>query len=168
MSEGCKEKITLEARVEAKGELKVPMLEARTEAKGKKRKHKETPHWMDLALDDPLCAVSYITDVGRNIYVLHLTENNNMVLEGFRNVLFELVFPFYTCVSDIFEKRTTPKTDLTKLHTASREHPHVKYTCEFPFEKSCFLKMDEILKGLEDQLAMKDNLNKGLRMIIES
>ena len=91
-----------------------------------------------------------------------------MVLEGFRNVLFELVFPFYTCVSDSFEKRTTPKTDMIKLRTSSREHPHVKYTFEFPLEKRCFVKMDEILKGLEDQLAMKDNLNRGLRMIIES
>ena len=80
-----------------------------------------------------------------------LTENNNMVLEGFRNVLFELVFPFYTCVSDIFEKRTTPKTGLIKLHASSRQYPHVKYTCEFPFEEWCFLKMYEIWAGLENQ-----------------
>ena len=151
MSEGSKEKTALEARVEEKGELKEPRLEAKTETKGTKRKHKETPHGRGLAMDDPLCTVSYTTDVGRNIYVLHLTENNNRVLKGFRNVLFELVFPFYTCVSDIFEKRTTPKTGLIKLHASSRQYPHVKYTCEFPFEEWCFLKMYEIWAGLENQ-----------------
>ena len=136
----------------------------RTEEQGKA---KETPHWLDLALDDPICRVSYMPYVGRNIYVLHLTQNET-ILKGARNLLFEVVFPMYTCVSDILEKRQPSKTELIRLHLSSRDHLHVEYTCAFPFEKWCFFKMDDILTSLEDQLAMNENLNGGLLMIIDS
>ena len=128
---------------------------------------KKTPHWLDLALDDPICKVSYTPYVGRNIYVLHLTQNETPQ-QGARNLVFEVVFPHYTCVSSILEKRQSSRTDLIKLHLSSSEHPHVEYTCAFPFEKWCFFKMDDILQRLEDQLIMNENLNRGLLMIIDS
>ena len=118
-------------------------------------------------MDEPLCAVTYTRALGTNLYVLHLTQKQT-VKEVDRNVLFEVMVPFYIWVSDILEKRTTPKTGMIKRQTSSREQPHVKYTCDVPLEKWCFLKMDEILTGLENQLTMKDILNRGLRMIIES
>ena len=85
-------------------------------------------------------------------------------LEGRVEEKGELVFPFYTRVRDIFEKRTTPKTDMIKLHTSSRENPHLKYTFEFPLETWCYVKMDEIINALADQLTTNKNLNRGLMM----
>ena len=128
---------------------------------------KETPHWLDLALEDPLCKVSYVPYVRKNIYVLHLTQNE-IPQQGARNLLFEVVFPHYTCGSSILEKRQPFRTDQIKLHLSSREHPHVMCTCTFPLEKWCFCKMDELLTSLEDQLTMNENLNRGLLMIIDS
>ena len=127
---------------------------------------KETPHWMDLALNDPLCRVFYTPYVGRNMFVLHLTQNE-MSQQGARNQLFEVVFPMYTCVSSILEKRQPSRNDLIRLHLSSREHPDVEYACTFPFETWCFYKMDNILQRLEDQLTMNENLNGGLLMILE-
>ena len=127
---------------------------------------KETPHWLDLALEDPLCMVSYTPYVGKNIYVLHLTQNE-IPQEGARNLMFEVVFPHYTCVSSLLEKRQPFRTDQIKLQLSSREYPHVMCTSTFPLEKWCFGKMDELLTSLEDQLTNDENLNRGLLMTLE-
>ena len=133
-------------------------LEARTN-------HQETQCWMDLAIEDPLYKVTYTTVLGTNLYALDFTQNPP-TKEGVRNMDFEVVFPFYTCVSDIIDKRKTPKTALVKIETSSREHLHVEYTCEFLFETWCFVKMDEIINALADQLTTNENLNRGLMMKI--
>ena len=135
-------------------------LEARTN-----RQNKETQRWMYLATDDPLCKVTYTNVLGTNLYALDFTENQT-TKEGVRNMSFEVVFPFYTCVSSIIDKRKTPKTAMIKLETSSRGHCNVKYSCEFTFETWCFVKMDEIISALAEQLTTKENLNRGLMMNI--
>ena len=79
---------------------------------------------------------------------------------------FEAVFPFYTCVSEIIEKRKTQKTTAIKIEALSREHWHVEYTCNFSQNQWSYTKMDAIMDALADQLTMKENLNRGLMMNI--
>ena len=126
---------------------------------------KETLHWLDLALKDPLCKVSYTSYVGDNIYVLHLTQNE-IPQEGDRNLMFEVVFPHYTCISSLLEKRQ-PRTDQIKLQLSSREYPHVMCTSTFSLKQWCFQKMDELLTRLEHQLNMSENFNRGLLLTLE-
>ena len=131
----------------------------------KKTPTKETIDWLDLALKDPLCKVSYTPYVGDNIYVLHLTQNE-IAQKGDRNLLFEVVFPHYTCISHLLEQRQ-PKTDQIQLQLSSREYPHVMCTSTLSLEQWCFRKMDELLTRLEQQLSISENLNRGLLLTLK-
>ena len=81
-------------------------------------------HSLALAIDDPLYKVTNTTALGTRLYALDLTQNPPSK-EGARNMDFEAVFPFYTCVSEIIEKRKSPKTTAIKIEASSREHWHV-------------------------------------------
>ena len=117
-------------------------------------------HSLELAIDDPPYNVTYTTALGTSVYALDLTENPPSK-EGARNMDFEVVFPFYTCVSEIIEKLKTSTMGMLKIDISSREHRVMEYTCEFPLGKWSYTKMDEIMDALADQLTMKENLNRG-------
>ena len=121
-------------------------------------------HPLALAIDDRLCRVTY-SALGTSLYALDLTQNQP-AKEGVRNMEFEVVFPFYSSVSEIIEKRKTPKTTTIQIEASSREHWHAQYTSYFVLNQWSYTKMDEIISALADQLTMKENLNRGLMMNI--
>lgn len=83
---------------------------------------------------------------------------------GTRNWGFEAVYPLYSGLNEIIEKRKTPSNTLIKVQVSSREHADVTYECNFSPDKWSYTTMDEVIEELADQLTMKQNLNGGLLM----
>lgn len=126
-------------------------------------KNEDKLHWLELALDDPMFKVSYTRIFGSNLYVVDITQHPPSK-EGARNFDFEVVYPLYQGLNDIFETRKTSKTSQIKIKVSSREHWDVTYMCEFSPDQWSYAKMDEIIEALTDQLTMKQDLNRGLLM----
>ena len=133
----------------------------RKDCKKKERdvKTKEPKSWMDLALDDPLFKATF-TRVGEtNAYIAELQDQTPSQL-GDRNLVFEVVNPLYQGLNTILEQRKEGST--IRIQVSSREHVGVSYTCYCTPETWSYTVMDEILEGLNEQLSMKQNLNRGL------
>ena len=118
--------------------------------------------WLDLALEKPICKVTYVRYVADNIYVLQMTQED-IPPKGERNLEFEVVFPFYTCITQLLEQR---QTDPIHLRLSSKEYPHVSCTLSFPLHQWSYEKMDELLTSLEQQLNKSTNLNNGLLLTL--
>jgi len=75
---------------------------------------------------------------------------------------FEVVYPFYMALTEVIEKKTTPRTTNIKLRASSREYWDAVFEGEFSPTQWGYQKMDEILEALADELTMKQDLNGGL------
>ena len=117
--------------------------------------------WMTLAKDYPLFKVTCKSVWGANIYIVEIKQQS-AILEGERNMDFEVVYPFYMALTEVIEKKTTPRTTTIKLRASSREHWDAVYESEFCPMQWGYQKMDDILEGLADELTMKQDLNRGL------
>ena len=120
----------------------------------------EAKTWMDWALDDPLYKATF-TQLGEtNAYAVHLIEQTPVHLDVAWNLCFEVVNPLYQGLDVILNKQK----DLSaiKIQASSREHVHVYYTCYCTPETWSYTVMDEILERLNEQLSMKQDLNRGL------
>ena len=106
--------------------------------------------------------VSYTRVFGSILYVVDITQHPPSK-EGARNFDFEVVYPLYQGLNDIFETRKTSKTSQIKI-SLFREHLDVTYKCEFSPDQWSYYKMDEITEALAGQLTIKQNLNRGLLM----
>jgi len=122
---------------------------------------KEKKHWMELATDNPMYKVTCKSVWGANIYIVEIKQQSSTMV-GERNMDFEVVNPFHIALTEVIEKKTTPKTTKIKLLASSREHWNVVYESEFSPTQWSYQKMDDILEGLADQLTMKQDLNRGL------
>ena len=120
--------------------------------------------WLDLALENPMCKVSYTRYLADNIYFLQMTQQDIPPRED-RNLEFEVVFPFYKCITQLLEQRQ-PKRDPIQLQLSSKEYPHVRCILSFPLQQWCYEKMDGLLSRLEQKLEMRENLNKGLLLTL--
>lgn len=123
--------------------------------------NKDNPHWMELAMDDPLFIASYTRLFGANLYVVDIIQKPPSK-EGVRNMDFEIVYPIYHGLNEIIESTKTSKTSEIKIKVSSREHWDVVYTSDFRVDQWSYNKTDEIMEGLADQLTIKQNLNGGL------
>ena len=97
-------------------------------------KNEDKLHWLELALDDPMFKVSYTRVFGSNLSVVDITQHPPSK-EGARNFDFEVVYPLYQGLNDIFETRKTSKTSPIKIKVSSREHWDATYMCEFSPDK---------------------------------
>lgn len=138
-------------------------LEAEREERELLAKNEDKLHWLKLALDDPMFKVSYTRVFVSNLYVVDITQHPPSK-GGARNFDFEVVYPLYQGLNDIFETRKTSKTSQIKIKVSSREHWDVTYTCESSPDQWSYAKMDEIIEALTGQLTMKQDLNRGLLM----
>ena len=120
----------------------------------------EVKTWMDWAIEDPLYKATF-TQLGEtNAYAAHLIEQTPVHLGVDRNLIFEVVNPLYEGLDAILNKQKAIST--IKIQASSRQHVHVHYTCYCTPETWSYTVMDEILEGLNEQLSMKQNLNRGL------
>ena len=119
--------------------------------------------WLELAIDSPVFNVIYTRLNETDLYVVDLKDVSPRK-PGVRNGDFEVVYPLYRGLTDIIEKRKTPKTTLVKVEASSREHMNVTCACEFSPDEWSYTAMDEITEALADELTMKQNLNRGLLM----
>ena len=103
--------------------------------------------------------ISYTRVFGSILFVVDITQHPPSK-EGARNFDFEVVYPLYQGLNDIFETRKTSKTSPIKIKVSSREHWDATYMCEFSPDKWSYAKMDEIIEALKDQLTMKQDLSE--------
>ena len=120
-----------------------------------------TQHWMELAIDDPLFKVTCKSVWGANMYIVEIKQQSPTMV-GERNMDFEVVYPFYMALTEVIEKKTTPRTTTIKLRASSREYWDAVYENEFSPSQWGYQIMDDILEGLADELTMKQDLNRGL------
>ena len=139
-------------------ELEVPRKEEPTEAVCDKT---VTKHWLELAIDYPLFKVTCNSVWGSNIYIVEIKQQPPTIV-GERNMDFEVMYPFYMALTEVIEKKTTPRTTTIKLRASSREYWDAVFEGEFSPTQWGYQKMDDILETLADQLTMKQDLNRGL------
>ena len=112
----------------------------------------ETKTWMDWAFEDPLYKATFTRLGETNAYAVYLIDQTPVYLDVPRNLIFEVVNPLYQGLDVILNKQQ----DLSAIKI------HVYYTCYCTPDTWSYTTMDEILEALNDQLTMKQNLNRGL------
>ena len=120
----------------------------------------ETKSWMDWAFEDPLYKATFTRLGDTHAYSVQLLEQTPVHSDVARNLVFEVVNPLYQGLDSILKKEQGLST--IKIQVSSREHFYVHYTCYCTPETWSYTVMDEILEGLNEQLSMKQNLNRGL------
>ena len=128
------------------------------DVKSKKKKQKT---WMDWALEDPLFKATFTRAGNTNAYTVQL-QNRIPVQLGDRNLAFEVVNPLYQELNAILKPHLTPQTSTIKLQVSSREHRSVYCTRYCTPETWSYTVMDELMESLDEQLSMKQNLNRDL------
>ena len=123
------------------------------------KKKEQSKTWLDLALDDPLYKATFTRLGETNAYTVNLQEQTPAQL-GDRNLVFEVANPLYQGLNTILAKRK--ETSTIRIQVSSREHVGVSYTCYCTPDTWSYTVMDDILEGLNEQLSMKQNLNRGL------
>ena len=78
--------------------------------------------------------ISYTRVFGSILFVVDITQHP-LSKEGARNFDFEVVYPLYQGLNDIFETRKTSKTSPIKIKVSSCEHWDATYMCEFSPDK---------------------------------
>ena len=119
------------------------------------------PHWIELALDDPMFQVEYFRAKGTHLYSFDFIQRKT-TKEGPRNIDFELVYAMYLATNEIIEAIKPAKTSRIKVLASSREHFGVDYSADFPVDQWSYSQVDNMLDGLAEQLTMRQNLNRGL------
>ena len=122
---------------------------------------KSSNDWVELAIEDPLFKVTLVRVWDSNMYVVSITQQPPSKA-GERNLEFEIVYPIYKALTEVTERKTTPKTTIIQLRASAREYCDAFYRGEFSPKQWCYQNMDEIMEALADQLTMKQNLNGGL------
>ena len=122
----------------------------------------------ELAFEDPMYKAVFTpvvcTKLGEtNAYIAELRAQP-LAQEGNRNLVFEVVHPLYKGLNAILESNGpfVEQTTTIRIQVSSREHVDVSYTCYCTPDTFSYTVMDEILEGLNEQLSMKQNLNRGL------
>ena len=126
----------------------------------KESKVTETKTWMDWAFEDPLYKATFTRLGDTQAYSVNLIPQTPVHSSVARNLVFEVVNPLYQGLDDILKEEKDIST--IKIHVSSRQHVHVYYTCYCTPGTWSFKVMDEILEGLNEQLSMKQDLNRGL------
>ena len=126
----------------------------------KESKATESKSWMDWAFEDPLYKATFTRLGDTHAYSVNLIPQTPVHSDVTRNLIFEVVNPLYQGLDAILKKEKPIST--IKIHVSSREHVYVYYTCYCTPDTWSFTVMDEILQGLDEQLSMKQNLNRGL------
>ena len=142
--------------------LKEPEVTA-TEDKAQQTDSKEVTEkktWMDWAFEDPLYKATFTQLANTHAYSVNLIPQTPKHSDVPRNLMFETVNPLYQGLDAIFKKEKPVST--IKIHVSSREHVYVYYTCYCTPDTWSYTVMDEILEELNEQLSMKQNLNRGL------
>ena len=121
---------------------------------------KETKSWMDWAFEDPLYKATFTRLANTHAYSANLIPQKPMHSAVARNLIFEVVNPLYQGLNAILSQHKDNST--IKIHVSSREHIYVYYTCYCTPDTWSYTVMDEILEGLNEQLSMKQDLNRGL------
>ena len=116
---------------------------------------------MELGLDDPLFKATFTRLGDTNAYTVNLQEQSPNQ-HGDRNLVYEVVYPLYEGLNELIEQGKTPNTSLITIRASSREHVGVTFSCHCTPDTWSYTTMDEIMEGLNDQLSMKQNLNRGL------
>ena len=120
----------------------------------------DTKSWMDWALEDPLYKATFTQLANTHAYSVNLIPQTPKHSDVPRNLMFEVVNPLYQGLDAILKKEKPVST--IKIHVSSREHVYVYYTCYCTPDTWSYTVMDEILEELNEQLSMKQNLNRGL------
>ena len=123
------------------------------------KKKEQSKTWMDLALADPMFKTTFTRMGDTNAYTVNLQEQTPRQL-GDRNLVFEVVNPLYQGLNTLLAKRKEGST--IRIQVSSREHVSVRYICYCTPDTWSYTVMDDILEGLNEQLSMKQNLNRGL------
>ena len=125
-----------------------------------RKEEKETKTWMDWAFEDPLYKATFTQLANTHAYSVNLVPQKPVHSDVPRNLAFETVNPLYQGLDAILKKEKPVST--IKIHVSSREHVYVYYTCYCTPDTWSYTVMDEILEELNEQLSMKQNLNRGL------
>ena len=126
----------------------------------KEQKAPEAKTWMDWALEDPLYKATFTRLGDTNAYSVNLIPQTPVHTDVSRNLVFEVVNPLYRGLDGILKKEQPLST--IKILVFSREYVHVYYTCYCTPGTWSYTVMDEILEELNEQLSMKQDLNRGL------
>ena len=125
-----------------------------------RKEEKVTKTWMDWAFEDPLYKATFTRLGDTHAYSANLLPQTPVHSNVTRNLIFEVVNPLYQGLDAILKKEKPVST--IKIHVSSREHVYIYYTCYCTPDTWSFTVMDEILQGLDEQLSVKQNLNRGL------
>ena len=124
-------------------------------------KHLESNvNWMDCAFEDPLYKATFTRLGETNAYTVQLLEHPPLHATVPRNLVFEVAYPLYQGLDAILKKQQDLST--IKIQVSSRQHVHVRYTCYCTPATWSYHVMQEIVEGLNEQLSMKQDLNRGL------
>ena len=117
-------------------------------------------NWMDCAFEDPLYKATFTRLGETNAYTVQLLEQTPVHSTVPRNLVFEMATPLYQGLDAILNKQQDLST--IKIQVSSRQHIHVRYTCYCTPTTWSYNVMHEIVEGLNEQLSMKQDLNRGL------
>ena len=120
----------------------------------------ETKTWKDWAFEDPLYKATFTRLGETNAYAVQLIEQTPVHPDVVRNAVFEVGTPLYQGLDAILNKQQDLST--IKIQVSSRQHVHVRYTCYCTPTTWSYNVMQEIVDGLNEQLSMKQDLNRGL------
>lgn len=88
------------------------------------------------------------------------------LIEIMAEMLEELPAAFFAGLDEIIQREKQATTYGFQVHATSRERLHVFDTFFIRLHNWNVQRMDSILEGLSDKLTMKENLNKGLILVI--
>ena len=141
-------------------EDKAQQATSKEEKKQEQATVKEEKTWMDWAFEDPLYKATFTQLANTHAYSVNLVPQTPVHSDVPRNLVFETVNPLYQGLDAILKKEKPVST--IKIHVSSREHVYVYYTCYCTPDTWSYTVMDEILEELNEQLSMKQDLNRGL------
>ena len=135
--------------------------EKATTLEGRREEHAcESKTWRDWACDDPLYKATFTRLGATNAYAVHLIEQTPLHSTVPLKLVFEMATPLYQGLDAILNKQQDLST--IKIQVSSRQHIHVRYTCYCTPTTWSYNVMHEIVEGLNEQLSMKQDLNRGL------
>ena len=122
----------------------------------------------ELAFEDPLYKAVFTPVVSTTIGATNAYrvewQTQPLTQEGPRNLVFEVLHPLYKGLKAIVASHGPFVAQATtmRLHVSSSEHPGVSYTCYCTPETWSYTVMDKLWDGLNKQLAIEQDLHRGL------
>ena len=122
----------------------------------------ESKTWKEWALYNPLYEAYLIGQDNPLTLTVYLCKNSPVRSDVERNRLFEMTYPIYLEVNKALQRRFPKGTSQIKLQVSSWEYEDVEYIRYFTPQSWSYTVMEDIVKGLYEQLIPPRDLCPGI------